>query len=50
MVSSGLGRGLHEQQIVDHALVLVGDIGDRRRHGEDDMEIANGQQLGLARG
>ena len=45
----GLGCGLHEQ-IVDHPFVLVGDIGDRRRHGVDDMEVANGQQLGLARG
>jgi hypothetical protein len=44
-----LGRGLHEQ-IVDRWFVLVGDIGDRRRHRVDDMEVANGQQLGLARG
>ena len=39
-----------EQQVVDHAFVLVGDIGYRRRHRVDDMEVANGQQLGLARG
>ena len=44
-----LGRGLH-QQIVDRPFVLVGDIGDRRRHRVDDMEVANGQQLGFARG
>src|SRR6201993_5498579 len=45
----GLGCGLHEQ-IVDHPFVLVGDIGDRRRHGVDDREEATGQQLALARG
>jgi hypothetical protein len=44
-----LGRGLHEQ-IVDRSFVLVGDIGDRRRHRVDDMEIADGQQFGLALG
>jgi hypothetical protein len=44
-----LGRGLHEQ-IVDSSLVLVGDVGDRRRHRVDDVEIADGQQLGLALG
>ena len=44
-----LGRGLH-QQIVDHSLVLVGDVGDRRRQRVDDMEVADGQQLGLALG
>ena len=44
-----LGRGPHEQ-IVDCSFVLVGDIGDRCRHRVDDMEVANGQQLRLARG
>ena len=34
-----LGRCL-EQQIVDHGLVLVGDVGDRRRQREDDVEVA----------
>jgi hypothetical protein len=34
------------EQIADCSFVLVGDIGDRRRHRVDDMEIANGQQLG----
>ena len=42
----GLGRGL-EQQIVDHPLVLVGDVADWRRQREDDVEIGHGQQLGL---
>ena len=45
----GLGRGL-EQQVVDHGLVLVGDIGDRRRQREHDVEVADRQQLGLALG
>jgi hypothetical protein len=44
-----LGRGIREQ-IVDRSFVLVGDIADRRRHCVDDMEVADGQQLGLARG
>ena len=30
-------------------LVVIGDTGDRRRQGEDDMEIGDRQQLGLAR-
>jgi hypothetical protein len=42
-----LGRGL-EQQVIDHPLVLPGDGGDRRRQGEHNMEIGNGQELGLA--
>ena len=35
----GLGRGL-EQQVVDDGLVLVGDIGDRCRQREHDVEVA----------
>jgi len=42
-----LGRCL-EQQIVDHGLVVVGDIGDLRRQGEDQMEVADRQEFGLA--
>ena len=42
----GLGRGL-EQQVVDHRLVGVGDVADRRRQREDDVEVGHGQQLGL---
>jgi len=50
------GDGLHrlsrcsEQNIVDDRLVLQGDTGDRRRHGEDEVEIGDWQQLGLAIG
>ena len=44
-----LGRGL-EQDIVDHSLVLIGDVGDRRRQREDHMVVGDGQQLGLAIG
>ncbi len=44
-----LGGGL-EQDAIDLRLVLVGDVGDRRRHGEHDMVILHGQELGLARG
>jgi len=36
-----------EQQAVDDGLVLEGDLGDRRRHGEHDMEVRHRQQLGL---
>ena len=33
----GVGRRF-EQEIVDHGLVLVGDVGDRRRQCEHDVE------------
>ena len=44
-----LGRGL-EQDVVDHGLVLVGDVGDRRRQREHDVVVGHRQQLGLALG
>ena len=44
----GLGRCL-EQDIVDDGLVLVGDIGERRRQREHDMIVRHRQQVGLAR-
>lgn len=44
-----LGRRL-EQDVVDHRLVLQRDSGYWRRHGEDNMEIGNRQQIGLALG
>ena len=39
-----------EQQIVDHRLVGVGDVGDRRWQRVHDMEVRNREQLGLALG
>jgi hypothetical protein len=42
-----LGR-CAEQQIVDHRLVLVGNRGDLGWQGEDQMEIADREQVGLA--
>ena len=45
----GLGRG-PEQQIIDHGLVLVGDVGDRCWQREHDVEVGHRQQLGLAFG
>ena len=45
----GLGGGL-EQDAVDHRLVVVGDVGDRRRQGEDDVVILHRQEFSLARG
>ena len=45
----GLGRGL-EQDVVDHGLVVVGDVGDLGRQREYDVEVRDRQQLGLARG
>ncbi len=45
----GLGGGF-EQQVIDDRLVLIGDVGDRSRQGEDDMEIRHGQEFGLAVG
>ena len=44
-----LSRG-RKQQTVDHSFVVVGDIGDRIRQGEDEVEVADGQQFGLALG
>ena len=44
-----LGGGA-EQEIVDGGLVLEGDLGDRRRQGEDDVVIGDRQQIGLALG
>jgi len=41
--------GPAEQEVVDDGLVLVGDRGDLGRQREDDMEIADRQQIGLAR-
>src|ERR1700690_114596 len=48
-----LERGLRrrpEQQIVDHRLVGVGDVGDRAGQRVHDMEVRNREQLGLALG
>ena len=42
----GLG-GRAEQDRIDHGLVLEGDLADRRRQREDDMEVRHRQQLGL---
>jgi hypothetical protein len=42
-----LGRRA-EQQIVDHRLVLVGDRGDLGRQGEDQVEVADRQEIGHA--
>jgi hypothetical protein len=36
----GLGRGL-EQDVVDHGLVLVGDVANCRRQSEDDVEVGS---------
>ena len=44
-----LGRRA-EQQVVDHCLVLVGDRGDLGRQGEDQVEVVDRQQVGLAGG
>jgi hypothetical protein len=43
-----LGRHV-EQQAVDHGLVLVRDVGDRRRQREHHVVILHRQQIGLAR-
>jgi hypothetical protein len=45
----GLGGGF-KQQVIDDRLVLIGDVGDRSRQREDDMEIGHGQEFGLAVG
>ena len=40
-------RGLEERRIVDHGLVLEGDVGDRGRQGEDDVEVSDIEEVGL---
>ena len=44
-----LGRRLH-QQVVDHALVLVGDVTQLARQRVDDVKVRDGQQLRFAVG
>ena len=39
-----LGDG-PEEETVDDGLVLGGDLGDRRGHGEDDVEVLGGKQV-----
>src|SRR5258708_29970761 len=46
--SHGLGRSL-EQDVVDHGLVLVGDVSDLSRQREHDVEVRHRQQLGRTR-
>ena len=43
-----LGRCLH-QQIIDHALVLVGDVTQLARQRVDDVKIRHWQELRLQR-
>jgi len=45
----GLGRGF-EQQVVDHGLVLIGDVGDWCRQRVHQMEVRHRQELGFALG
>ena len=42
-----LGRGF-EQDAIDHGLVVIGHIGDGRRHCEHDVVIGHGHEFGLA--
>jgi hypothetical protein len=53
----GVGRdrdqslgGDFQQQVIDDRLVVIGDVGDRPRQREDDVEIRHGQEVGLAVG
>jgi hypothetical protein len=41
--------GCLEQEIVDHRLVLIGDVADRRRQCEHDVEVWDGEQLRFPR-
>ena len=45
----GLGRRLH-QQVVDQALVLVGDVTQLARQRVDDMKVRYRQELRMAIG
>ena len=38
----GLGGGF-EQQVIDDRLVVIGNVGDRSRQGENDMKIGDRQ-------
>ncbi len=42
-----LGRRA-EQQVIDHRLILGGDCGDRGRQCENQVKVADRQQIGLA--
>jgi len=42
--------GCLEQQVVDHRLVLIRDIGDCTRQREYDVEVRHGQQFRLTLG
>ena len=42
--------GCAEQQVIDDSLVVEGDLGDLGRQGEDDVEVSDRQQVGLALG
>src|SRR5258707_3566341 len=43
-------RRCPEQQVVNLRLVVQGDVGKFGGNAEDDMEIANRQQVGFTRG
>src|SRR5215831_2949051 len=45
----GLGRCFHEQ-VIDHGLVLIGDVAELGGQGVNDMKIFDRQQFGLALG
>ena len=44
-----LGRRV-EQQVIDRGLVVERDVGYLGRQGEDDVEVSDRQQVGLALG
>ena len=41
-------RGRAEEDAVDDRFVLQGDLGDRLGHGEDDVEVFTGEEVGGA--
>ncbi len=45
----GLGTGF-EQQVIDHPLVLIGDVGNWLWQREDQVEVVDWQEFGLAFG
>src|SRR5262249_52527276 len=45
----GVGRCFHEQ-VIDHGLVLIGDVAELGRQGINHMKILDRQQFGLALG
>lgn len=36
-----------EQDVIDHGFILIRDVADLFRHGEHDVKVLHGKQIGL---